>query len=191
MASFTEGRKKKKRRNQLELFVFTRRSVSYLLVKRKCPFPLLSFFYCSTLPDHIESKKSWIYIHPVVEGEKQNKTSDHKQLIWSNLIRPVLLPPAGQGVTAQSAMQRLRRHFFTREFRFPLNQWRDSLKLWLLVQSRLSMHRMGQLRNLVAHPLHTHTPTHNHSLLSARLTKSFKRNKGNTYSLGPSKSSWI
>lgn len=111
--------KKKKRRNQLELFVFTRRSVSYLLVKRKCPFPLLSFFYCSTLPDHIESKKSWIYIHPVVEGEKQNKTSDHKQLIWSNLIRPVLLPPAGQGVTAQSAMQRLRRHFFQGNSAFP------------------------------------------------------------------------
>lgn len=65
--------KKKKKRNQLELFVFTRRSVSYLLVKRKCLFPLLSFFYCSTLPDHIESKRSWIYIHPVVEGEKQNK----------------------------------------------------------------------------------------------------------------------
>lgn len=49
----------------------------------------------------------------------KNKTSDHKQLIWSNLIRPVLLPPAGQGVTAQSATQRLRRHFFQGNSAFP------------------------------------------------------------------------
>lgn len=114
-------REKKKRKEEISLsFLFSLAAPYHTCWWREnALFPLLSFFYCSTLPDHIESQKSWIYIHPVVEGEKQNKTSDHKQLIWSNLIRPVLLPPAGQGVTAQSAMQRLRRHFFQGNSAFP------------------------------------------------------------------------
>lgn len=113
---------RRKNKKQLELFVFTRRSVSNLLVKRTCLFVPSFLFFVQHYRTTSRGKR--LDLHSSGDGKginKQikNKTSDHKQLIWLNVIRPVLLPPAGQGVTAQSATQRLRRHLLQGNSSFP------------------------------------------------------------------------
>lgn len=114
-------REKKKKKKSAWAFCFHSPLRIIPAGEEKMPFspPFFLLLFNITRP-HREQKKLDLHSSGGGRGKtKQNKTSDHKQLIWSNLIRPVLLPPAGQGVTAQSATQRLRRHFFQGNSAFP------------------------------------------------------------------------